>query len=341
MKLVAILFRPSVLIASLLLLACVASLFAGSVWVTPQQVINTLSPETPADAVSAANSHIVSLIVWDIRLPRTLLAALVGWGLGLSGAAIQGLIRNPLAEPMVLGAGNMAALGAVLVIYIGLQQTLSWAVPVAASLFALLAVFLLFALMRRHTDTSRLILCGFAISALAGALISLALNLSPNVYAALEIAFWLLGSLENRGLPHFWLALPLIGFGSLLLFAGGRGYASLTLGEDTARSLGLALGRLHWQTIAGIAMVSGAVVAVGGVIGFVGLIVPHMVRPFVGYHPQKTLLPSALLGALIVVLADSAVRIIPTAFELKLGVMTALLGVPFFLFLILRGRYPS
>lgn len=330
-------FRNALFLPILLFVACILSLFAGSTALGPSDFFAALWPLNagPQDSLTTVSS----LILWDIRLPRILLAALVGWGLGLSGAAIQGLMRNPLAEPMVLGAGNMAALGAVLVIYIGLQQTISWAVPLAASLFAFVAVIILFALTRRHTETARLILCGFAISALAGALISLALNLSPNVYAALEITFWLLGSLENRGLPHFWLALPLIAIGSAFLISGGRGYATLTLGDEAARSLGLMLGRLHVQTIFGIAIISGAVVAVGGVIGFVGLVVPHMVRPFFGYHPQKILIPSGWVGALIVVLADSAVRMIPTTFELKLGVMTALLGVPFFLILILRSRF--
>ncbi len=327
--------RPYVFLIATLFIAALGSLFAGSADISFSEFLTIFH----MDETAPRSQQVTALILWEIRLPRLLLAILVGWGLGISGAAIQGLVRNPLAEPMVLGAGNMAALGAVLVIYIGLQQTISWAVPLAASLFALIAVLLLFALTQRQPDTARLILCGFAMSALAGALISLTLNLSPNVYAALEITFWLLGSLENRGMVHFWLALPLISLGTVFLVMGGRGYAVLALGDETARSLGVALGRLQLQTIIGIAMISGAIVAVGGVIGFVGLIVPHMVRPFVGYHPQKTLVPAGLLGALIVILADSAVRLMPTAFELKLGVMTALLGVPFFLFLVLRGRF--
>ncbi len=283
-----------------------------------------------------ASSQIAQVIFMQIRLPRILLAVIIGWGLGLAGAAIQGLLRNPLAEPMILGTGNAAALGAVLVIYIGFQSTLSWAVPVAASGFGVLSVLLLLGLMRSSTSSARLILAGFAMSAFCGALISLALNLSPNVYAALEIAYWLLGSLENKTMSHVLLGLVPIAVGSVLLFLCGRGYGVLSLGAETAQSLGVSLRRLQGLSICGVALICGGVVAVAGVIGFVGLVVPHIIRPFYGHHPQRILLPSALLGALLVLSADTLIRYIQTPVELKLGVITALMGVPFFLFIIFR-----
>jgi len=285
-----------------------------------------------------AVSEVSQIILWKIRLPRVLLAIIIGWGLGLAGAAIQGLLQNPLAEPMILGTGNAAALGAVLVIYIGLQSTLSWAVPAAASFLAVLSVLFLLALMRRSTSSARLILAGFALSAFCGALISLALNLSPNVYAALEIAYWLLGSVENRSMGHVVLALAPIGIGSFLLFLCGRGYGVLSLGADTAQSLGVSIRKLQGLSICGVALICGGVVSVAGVIGFVGLVVPHIIRPFYGHHPQRILLPSAILGALLVLSADTLIRFIQTPVELKLGVITALLGVPVFLIIIFRNH---
>ncbi|MCH1568738.1 MAG: iron ABC transporter permease, partial [Alphaproteobacteria bacterium] len=272
----------------------------------------------------------------QIRGPRIALAALTGFVLGLSGAAIQGLFRNPLAEPGLLGASNGAALGAVAVIYSGLASTLSFAVPLVAAMSALISVLLLLALAGRGASSLRLILAGFAVSAFAGAGIALALNLSPNYFAALEIAFWLLGAVENRSWLHVWLALPGALIGCALLLRSARALDGLALGEDVARSLGIGLTGLRLQVSIGLALAVGAVVSVTGVIGFVGLLAPHLVRPLFGALPSKTLLPAALVGAILLVLADSFIRLIPTANELKLGVLTAFLGVPLLLALLLR-----
>jgi len=280
-----------------------------------------------------------NIIIWQIRAPRIVLAALTGFALGLVGAAIQGLLRNPLAEPALLGASNSAALGAVIIIYLGLSGTLSFAVPLVATLCALASVGLLFLLVGQRADTIRLILAGFAVSAFAGAGIALALNLSPNFFAALEIAFWLLGSVENRSWQHVMLALPPVLFGTILLLSGGRGLDALALGEETAASLGIRLTYLRWRLVGGMALAVGGTVAVVGVISFVGLIAPHVIRPFTGGVPSRCLLPSAFVGALMLVLADSLIRVIPTQVELKLGVVTAFIGVPIFLFLLLRARH--
>lgn len=313
-----------------LLLSAAVSLLAGDVAVTLFDVLAWLNNEvTP-------QGQFYALLFEQIRGPRIALAALTGFVLGLSGAAIQGLFRNPLAEPGLLGASNGAALGAVVVIYSGLASTVSFAVPLAAAVTALVSVLVLLALAGRGASSLRLILAGFAVSAFAGAGIALALNLSPNYFAALEIAFWLLGAVENRSWLHVWLAVPGAVLGAALMLAAARALDGLALGEEVARSLGIYTGRLRLQISVGLALAVGAVVSVTGVIGFVGLLAPHLVRPLTGALPSKTLIPSALVGAILLVLSDTFIRLIPTMAELKLGVLTAFLGVPLLLLLLIR-----
>ncbi|MGI9438603.1 MAG: FecCD family ABC transporter permease [Parvibaculales bacterium] len=318
------------LLVAFLAVSAGASFLAGDVAVDIFALLGWLS----GDATEAAAFN--KILFEQIRGPRIALVALTGFVLGLSGAAIQGLFRNPLAEPGLLGASNGAALGAVAVIYSGLASTLSFAVPLVAAMSALISVLLLLALAGRGASSLRLILAGFAVSAFAGAGIALALNLSPNYFAALEIAFWLLGAVENRSWLHIWLALPGALIGCALLLRSARALDGLALGEDVARSLGIGLTGLRLQVSIGLALAVGAVVSVTGVIGFVGLLAPHLVRPLFGALPSKTLLPAALVGAILLVLADSFIRLIPTANELKLGVLTAFLGVPLLLALLLR-----
>jgi iron complex transport system permease protein len=264
------------------------------------------------------------------------LAAFSGFVLGLAGAAVQAFLRNPLAEPSLLGASNCAALGAVIVIYLGFSGTLSYGVPLAACIAALISVLLLLAFAGRGVSSLRLILAGFAVSALAGAGISLVLNLAPNAFAALEIAFWLLGGVENRNWNHVYLALPGGVLGCLLLLWRARALDALVLEEDVARSLGVNLSAMRLRLALGLALGVGSVVAVTGVIGFVGLVAPHLVRPFTGHLPSRSLVAAGLLGAVILVLADGFIRMVPTQTELKMGVVTAFLGVPMLLYLIRR-----
>jgi iron complex transport system permease protein len=263
---------------------------------------------------------------------------LVGAMLGLAGAVLQGYLRNPLAEPSVLGASNAAALGAVVAIYFGLAELHGAVLPILAILSGLGALALLFALAGRSESPLTLILAGIAVSTLAGACISLALNLAPNPFAAMEIMTWLLGSIENRTIGHVWIALPCVAIGALLLAGSGRALDALSLGEDGAKSLGIDLGRIRLRILIGVAIGVGGAVAVSGSIGFVGLIVPHLIRPFTDRSPSAILLPSMLAGAALLTLADVAVRLIPTQNELKLGVVTAFLGVPVFLVHLLRER---
>ena len=316
-------------LAALAVVAAIASLLVGAV---------NLSLGRLFAAATGNGDHIASIILFDLRLPRALLALAVGAMLGLAGAALQGYLRNPLAEPSVLGTSNAAALGAVAALYFGLAQIHPAVLPLLAIGGALLSLGLLFLLSGNAESPLTLILAGLAVATLAGAGISLALNLSPNPFAAMEIMTWLLGSLENRSFDHLWVALPCIAVGSTMLLWDGRALDALTLGEDAAQALGTDLKRTRLRLLLGTAIGVGGAVAVAGAIGFVGLIVPHLVRPLTDRSPSAILLPSAIGGAALLTLADLGVRIIPTTSELKLGVGTAFLGVPVFLLNLMRER---
>ncbi|GBU17659.1 MULTISPECIES: iron ABC transporter permease [Methylobacterium] len=287
----------------------------------------------------AGRTTLPALVLWELRVPRALLGALVGFSLGLSGAVLQGYLRNPLADPGVLGISSAAALGAVVVFYGGLAGTLGLALPLGGIAGAALAALALNLLAARGAGTLGLILAGVGLASLSGALTALALNLSPNPYAALEIVFWLMGSLADRGMDHVWLCLPLMALGWALMLSTAGALDALTLGEDTAASLGYGLASVRARIVTGAALAVGSGVAVSGAMGFVGLVVPHLVRPLVGQRPGASLLPSGLTGAVLVLAADIAIRLLPTRPELKLGVVTALIGAPFLILLLLRrGR---
>jgi iron complex transport system permease protein len=279
-----------------------------------------------------------ALVLVELRLPRALLGVIVGFSLGLTGAALQGLLRNPLAEPGIIGVSTMASLGAVVVFYFGLSGAFLLALPLGGVAGAMVATLLLLGLAGRGASTMTLILAGVAIYSFANAAIALALNLAPNPFAVMEIAYWLLGSLADRSLPYVWLVLPLMLAGWALILVSGPPLDALTLGEDTARSLGFNLGRLRFLLVAGTALSVGSAVAVGGSIGFVGLVIPHLLRPLVAHRPGRLLLVSGLGGAALTLAADICVRLLPVRPELKLGVVTAIIGAPFLLSLIYRLR---
>ncbi|AWB08351.1 ABC transporter permease (plasmid) [Azospirillum humicireducens] len=281
---------------------------------------------------------LTAAVVREIRLPRLLLGIEVGAALGIAGAALQGLLRNPLAEPGLIGVSASAGLGAVIAFYFGFAALSPYALPAMAMAGALVATGIVLAVAARGGGGLPLILAGIALSSLAIALTSLAMNLAPNPYAVTEMLLWLMGSLKDRTPADALTAFPFILAGCGLLLAAGRGLDALTLGEEAARSMGIDLTRLRLAVIGGSAAAVGASVAVSGSIGFVGLVVPHLLRPLVGHEPGRLLLPSALGGAVLVTLADLASRLIPTAQEVMLGVLTALVGAPFFLVLILRVR---
>ena len=289
-------------------------------------------------ALAGHGDSVTRTILFDLRIPRTLLGLAVGAMLGLSGASLQGFLRNPLAEPSVLGTSSAAALGAVGALYFGFAQLHALMLPAMAIGSACLSLILLFFLAGRSESSLTLILAGIAVATLAQAGISLALNLSPNPFAAMEIMTWLLGSLENRSFDHLWIALPCVAIGIVLLIWDGRALDALTLGEDGAIALGVDLRRTRLRLMLGTAIGVGGAVAVSGTIGFIGLIVPHLIRPLTDRSPSAILLPSALGGAALLTLSDIAVRLIPTTSELKLGVVTAFLGIPIFLLHLLRER---
>lgn len=320
------------LIPVLVVLAIVAGI--ASLLVGPAQ----LSLAALWAALTGHGDPIVRAILFQLRLPRALLGLLVGAMLGMGGASMQGYLRNPLADPGVLGVSSVAALGAVIAIYWQLATAHPFVLPLLAITGALLSLLPLMWLSRRGESTLSLILAGVAVATVSGAGINLALNLAPNPFAAMEITTWLLGSLEDRSFGDVWIALPCVAIGMTLLLWDGRALDALSLGEDAARTLGVDLARVRLRLMLGVAIGVGGVVAVAGSIGFVGLIVPHLVRPRTDRSPSAILIPSALAGAALLTLADLGTRLVPTATPLKLGVLTAFLGVPVFLHYLLRER---
>jgi iron complex transport system permease protein len=294
-------------------------------------------PEGLAALMGRGNPLFVT-VMQEIRLPRVLLAAMVGASLGLAGAAMQGFLRNPLAEPGLIGVSGSAALGAVIALQTGLAAAFLLALPIAALTFAALSVGLILLLADPRGSSLTLILAGIAVSAFAAALTSLTLNLSPNPYAASEIMFWMMGSVANRAMSHVWLALPIMALGWAALAGLGRGLDALTLGEDAAEALGIALSRLRLQLLLGTAAAVGAATAVAGAVGFVGLVVPHILRRFAHGRPSTLLWASALGGAAMVLAADLVTRLVLPDRDLKLGVVMALIGAPLFLHLIYKTR---
>jgi iron complex transport system permease protein len=307
----------------------VVSLVTGT---TPVSVWHSLA------SLFATDGSPMSVVMQQIRLPRALLAVMIGASLGVSGAAMQGYLRNPLAEPGLIGVSAAAGLGAVLALQTGLAAAFALALPLSALLAALIAVAMILTLAGPRGAALTLILAGIAISALASAFTSLVLNLSPNPFAAAEIVFWMLGSLADRSFSHVWLALPFMVLGWVLLGSLGRGLDALTLGEDAAAAMGVRLSGLRLALVIGTAACVGAGTAVAGSIGFVGLVVPHVLRPFVGGQPSRLLWASALGGAAMVLAADIAVRVALPDRDLKLGVLMALVGAPLFLHLIYKTR---
>jgi len=290
-----------------------------------------------ADIIRGDES-IAATILKDIRLPRMVLALTVGAVLSLAGAAMQSLLRNPLADPGLVGVSNFAALGAVVSLYFGWAAIAWWVLPLGGMLGAALAVVAIFTLAGMQSNGLSLILAGVAVNALAGSLIALALNFSSNPYAMSEIVYWLLGSFANRSVIDVTMALPFMLFGSAIILLSKNFLDALSLGEETAQSLGFNVIRYRMLIIIGVALAVGAAVSVSGNIGFVGLVIPHLMRPLVQHRPSKLLLASALAGAAFMVLADILVQVFSFGQELKLGVVTALVGGPFFLWLIWRLR---
>ncbi len=319
-------------LAAILVAAALVSLCIGAAPLTPSRVLS---------ALLGLGGEVDRIIVFELRLPRVALGILLGAVLGFSGAALQGLLRNPLADPGVIGVTAAAGFGAVVAIGFGLAAVSILIVPLAAIAGAALATVLLFAVAARNDSLLVLILTGIGISSLATALTSLAFNLAPDPITLRDMILWLLGSLENRTTTDLAIAAPFVLAGWAAMATIGRGLDALSLGEETTRSLGIDVGHLRWRVVLGVSASVGAMVAVCGAVGFVGLVVPHMVRPFVGYRPGRVLAASALGGAVLITLADLLTRI-PTGGErLQLGVVTALIGAPVFIWIVQRSWMAS
>ena len=312
--------RLNAALAVLVLVLMAASLSFGSVYFFLSETLKALW----------SGDGVAGLIVRDIRLPRMLLALMIGATFGVAGAALQGLMRNPLAEPSLFGAPQAAAAASAATMAFGLANATSLLVPLAGIIGALVSVGALVLIAGRRATLTVTLLAGLALASFAGALIALVINLAPNPYIALEIAFWLLGSLRDRSFDHVWLAAPPMALSWIMLASRGRAFRALTLGVNIART--------RLIVVIGIAIGIGAAVAVAGAIGFVGLIAPHLVRRACGFDPARIMLPSALTGAALLLASDIAVRLIPAIVEIKIGVVTAIIGVPFFLWMIFQER---
>jgi len=300
----------------------VLSLLAGKVWVPP------------ADWFSG---DLGSIIMVELRLPRAILGLAIGGALGLSGAVMQGYLRNPLADPGLFGVSSSAALGAVCSLFFGYAAS-AWLLPLFALAGAAGGIMLLALLAGRSASLILFTLAGMILANLTASLTALMISLAPTPFAASEIMTWLMGALTDRSWDDVHFALPIIAGGAVLLAMTARSLDALTLGEAAARSLGVDTERLQWLVVLGVGACVGASVAAAGVVGFVGLIVPHLVRPLAGHRPSALLLPSTLAGGLLVLVADSVVRIVPSVSELRLGIAMSLLGAPFFLALLVRMR---
>ncbi len=308
-----------------MLLAISVTAIASALFIGPAQF-----SAQEALAALVSDQGATSAIIREIRLPRVLAAWVAGACLGLAGAGLQGLLRNPLADPGVLGVSAASALGAIIVIYFNIAAIAFWATPIAAIFFALMATALLYLLGAGRVSTARLILIGVGLSSFCGALISLAMNLAPNPFALSDLVNWLFGTVANRSFRDLALAAPFALCGALFIIAAAPGLRALTLGEETAASIGADLARTRAMVIAGAAVLVGASVSIAGAIGFIGIVAPHLARAFAGHDPARILLPSALLGGAALAIADIAIRLLPFDQELKLGVAAALIGAPGF-----------
>lgn len=297
--------------------------------------------KTAAFALLGYGDTVNVIVMQEIRLPRALLGLIIGASLGLSGAVLQGYLRNPLAEPGIIGVSASASLGAVIALYSGIATRFALALPLSALSSSLIAILLLLLVSGKEGRTLTVILTGIAVTSLAGALTSLALNLAPNPFAALEIVFWMLGSLNDRSMSQFWLILPFTIVGWIFLLLTGRALNALSLGASTAASMGFDLKRVQIFAILGTALAVGSATAVSGAIGFIGLVIPHILRPFVGGRPSQLLPVSAIGGACMLLVADIMVRLILPERDIKLGVITALIGAPFFMWLVWSYRKKS
>ena len=315
------------------------SLLAGSVWVPPGQMVRALAGVPAGEGLTAADVAVIR----ELRLPRSLVAAACGLGLGAAGAALQGLFRNPLADPYVVGASGGAALGATLAVLRGWPAEVAGlsAVPAAAFAGALAAVLLVYVLAEAGPGRAEhaLVLVGTALSTLLSAVVAALLLFQERTY--LQVYGWLVGGFSGRSWPMLWAIAPVLAAGAAVLAGCHRGLDALALGEETASSLGVSLPRLRAAVVVGSSLLTAAAVAAGGIIGFVGLMAPHIARRLVPATQRWVLPASALMGAALLLAADGVGRVAAPPLEIPAGIFTAALGTPFFLYLLRRSGRPS
>lgn len=297
-----------------------------------------LSPTDSIKALFGVGDPKDLLIVREIRLPRALAAFLAGAALGASGAGLQGLLRNPLADPGVLGVSSAAALGAVIAVYFNIAAVSPEAPAIAAMIFAIAATAVVYVLGAGRISATRLILVGVGLSSAAGAMIALVMNLAPNPFVLSDLVNWLFGTVANRSFADLALVAPAMLGGLVLLMVARGGLSALALGEETAHSLGVDLARTRALAIFGAALLTGAAVALAGAIGFVGIVAPHLARPLARHDAGALILPAAAFGGAILAVADLAVRLLPFDQEMRLGVAAALVGAPVFVFIAARTQ---
>nr|WP_320132442.1 iron ABC transporter permease [uncultured Holophaga sp.] len=317
---------PLLILGLILIGACLASLGFGEMGFTPRQVIS---------ALAGRGDELVRTVIWDVRLPRTLVGMAAGAGLAASGVAMQAFFRNPLASPGLLGVSSGGAMGAVLVLALGIGQTSLWTVPLASVLGAFLATGAVMALARKGASTEHLLLAGVALNALFGAVTSFLLSLTAGQFQVSgQILFWLMGGLENRTWAHVWMGLPGILVAAALCLPLGRRLNLFSLGEASAQSLGVDVRRLRWELILLSTILTALATAIAGVVGFVGLVVPHLLRLAFGPDHRRLLPLSVVGGAAFMLICDLPTRCLSSG--LRLGVVTAIAGGPFLLYLLRR-----
>ncbi len=332
-----------IVITTLLSAALVAGIAIGSSSISAGTVIRVLAahllPDGWIDLTGVSEAE--RTIVWLVRTPRVLVAACVGASLAVAGAQLQGLFRNPLASPDVIGSSSGGALGAVVALASGLAMKSLFYMPVLSFVGALLSLFLVYAIATKHgrTPVATLLLAGVALNALIGAATSFVITVNwISFEISQEIIFWLLGGLDNRTWEHVWLILPCFAVGLAVAMLFARDLDVLLLGEEAALAVGTNVEQVKRVLITGAALLTGGAVAVSGMIGFVGLVVPHIVRLVLGPKHRQLLPASALTGALFLIIADILARTLQKPQEIRLGIITAFFGAPFFLYLLLRNQ---
>ncbi len=324
-----------------LLLTIIVSAIIGPVRVSSFGVLRIILNRIPLlnQLVSGTFSEVSEAIVLHIRLPRILTGVLVGAALGMAGTTIQGIFRNPMAEPYTVGVSSGAALGAVVVIYFGLSALGSYVIPVVSFLFALGTIFLVYnvAKIEGKIPVGILLLSGIAVSLFLQAIVSVFMYMAGEELQ--QMVFWIMGGLWGRNWLHVQMILPPIVLGSIGIYTFSRGLDAMLLGEESAQHLGIRVERMKKILLILASIVTASAVAVSGIIGFVGLIIPHVMRILVG-PKHRILFPTAALGgAIFLVWADNLARVIPAGGEIPVGIITALAGGPFFIYLLRKKKY--